>query len=98
MAVSDRQRRERVDSGSRRKRDLAAIGAATPADVSRARFKSALEWAEKHLPDEYAPFAASSALTIRALQHRFPSPDEVRDRLKAQGRDKATLTAAKEGA
>jgi hypothetical protein len=95
MAISDQQRRERVEGGSRRRRDLAAVGAesATPVEIARTRFKSAVEWAEAKLPDEYAPFAAASALTTKALHHRYPSPDEVRVRLKEQGRDKATLAA-----
>lgn len=64
-------------------------------NLARARFQSAMEWAEANLPDEYAPFVAASALTTKALQHRYPTPDEVRERLKEQGRDMATLTAGK---
>lgn len=60
-----------------------------------ARLAKALSWAAEHLPGEDRAFAASSFLTISGLTSNTPTPDEVRIRLKEQGRDKATLSAAR---
>lgn len=83
----------RAEQGSRRKRDLAAAGA-TGTDagaISRATYLRALAWAESNLPDEHGPFAAAAAMTLKTLVGRYPDVAEVRERLKAQGRDLADL-------
>jgi hypothetical protein len=61
------------------------------------RLATALSWAAEHLPDEDRALAAASFLTVSGLAGRTPTPDEVRGRLKEQGRDRATLAAAGEG-
>lgn len=57
-----------------------------------ARLARALSWAAEHLPEEDRALAAASYLTVAGLTNQAPTPDEVRIRLKEQGRDKATLT------
>lgn len=73
---TEAQRAQRAANGSRRKRDREAAGMT---------FDRALAWAEANVPEAHAPFAASSALTLRMLGHPV-TPDNVRANLKAQGR------------
>ena len=56
---------------------------------SRDRFFAARAWAKRNLPDEEPAFAASAFMTLR-LQG-VPTAEAVRARLKAQGRDNASL-------
>lgn len=58
--------------------------------LARDRYLAALDWAKRALPDEHAPFAASAAMTIKALGGRV-SAEAVRRRLVDQGRDAASL-------
>ena len=54
------------------------------------RYQQALEWARGALPDEYPPFAASAALSLKTLG-REVTPQMVRQRLVAQGRDAKSI-------
>ena len=56
---------------------------------SRESFAKAEAWARQHLPDEFAPFAASAALSLK-LGRGTVTAERVRERLKAQGRDATT--------
>lgn len=88
--TSIEQRSQRVAAGSRRKRDLAAVDATGPAERSRENYERWLAWAERALPAEHAPFAASAAMTIKARGGR-PTAENVRARLVEQGRDHRSL-------
>lgn len=57
---------------------------------SRDRYHDALAWAKRNLPDEYAPFAASAYLTLN-LNPGTPTAEQVRARLRDQGRTMAQL-------
>ena len=59
---------------------------------SRERFQLALGWAERNVPDEHSPFAASAYLSLR-LNQRSVTADQVRRRLREQGRTKEQLGA-----
>lgn len=87
--TSDQQRRERVQQGSRRQRDLDAAGDA--AAQSRDRYLQAVAWAQRSLPHEHPPFAASAAMTIRQRSGRWPTAESVKARLVEQGRDMTSL-------
>lgn len=102
--TTDDERRARVRNGSRRKRDLAVAGpddraAAAAADIAAKRsadsYHDAVAWAERALPDEHAPFAASAMMTIRMGGHK-PTAANVKARLKEQGRDRASLRRLEE--
>jgi hypothetical protein len=82
-------REQRVANGSRRKRDLVKVEG-TPQSRSKERMDAAYEWAMTNLPDEVPVFASAAALTLRAFGHPV-TPDAVRQRLRDQGKDKATL-------
>lgn len=91
MTTSE-QRRQRVANGSRRKRDLKAVG--PKLGLSLAGYDMALEWAKENLPQENAPFAAMAAMVYGSLNHgRWPTPERVVGRLKFQGKDAASLVA-----
>jgi hypothetical protein len=62
------------------------------ADSSR-RFSEAEDWAKRNLPDEFAPFAATSAMTLQLLD-RPVTPESVLERLRSQDRDMESLKAA----
>lgn len=53
-------------------------------------FTEAVAWAKAELPDEFAPFAATSAMTLRLLGKPVTA-DAVLERLRSQGRDMETL-------
>ena len=88
--TSVEQRQQRVAEGSRRKRDIAALGDQDAAKRSRERYLRFLDWAKRALPDEHAPLAASAAMTIKARGGR-PTAENVRARLAEQGRDHESL-------
>jgi hypothetical protein len=81
--TSDQQRAERVQQGSRRQRDLAAVKAQAGGGV-------AIAWAERELPDE-SPILAAAAYATELRGSHSPTAESVLRRLKAQGRDWATL-------
>ena len=54
------------------------------------RFARELDWARKHLPDEHPPFVAVTMEAIRCAGRR-PTVGEVRERLKALGRDRKSI-------
>lgn len=69
------------------------MGTANAAEAaSRRRFAHAVRWCKRHLPDEHSHLAASSYLTL-AMHGGQPTPEQVYERLKAQGRDYATMKA-----
>jgi hypothetical protein len=103
MSQIEEKRRERAANGSRRQRDLNAAGLSptgnrNPVEASKRSFAEASAWASEHLPGESPNFAGGAFLTLRWHLKRQPTVDEVRQRLKVQGHDKATLTAAGESA
>jgi len=59
-----------------------------------AAYQAAVEWAQAELPGEFAPFAASAAMSLQHLSEPVTA-DAVLDRLRRQGRDRASLERAK---
>lgn len=53
--------------------------------MNRDQWCSAMAWAKRELPDEFAPFAAATALSMK-LGKRQVTADDVRKRLRNQGR------------
>ena len=53
-------------------------------------FKQQVEWCRKNVPDEHPPFAAMAGQTLAAIGVPV-TPDSIRARLNATGRDKAFL-------
>jgi len=82
-----------VETGVARSREAGVLLAAALKAQRHQAFSRALRWAEQALPDESAPLAASAALVVRA-SGRTVTKAAVMDRLRAQGRDKASLTEA----
>jgi len=84
--MTDQQvRGQRVNSGSRRQRDLEAV---TP----RIDW---LEWVRTNLPDEHPCFASPAAQLLRRadLERKMPTAEQVRERLVSEGKDAETLRA-----
>lgn len=54
------------------------------------QFHEAQAWAERTLPNEFAPFAASAALTLQMLDQPVTA-EAVLERLRAKGRDAAAM-------
>ena len=49
-----------------------------------------MAWARKHVSEQYAPFAAVACGIIES-QGLDPTPEAVRERLRATGRDRETI-------
>jgi hypothetical protein len=79
---------ERVANGSKRKRDLRAVGSGDPAFDARA-------FAANQLPEErygYAVLAAGRCWVRQPKGRRkLPTPDEVRAELRRVGKDRESL-------
>lgn len=56
-------------------------------------YQEALAWAKRELPEEFAPFAASAAMSLQHLS-RPVTKDAVLERLKDQRRDAESLAKA----
>jgi hypothetical protein len=85
---------EAVGSNQRRRPLPDDVGARTARLVreSREAYFEALDWAERAVPDEHGPFAASAAMTLRKRNgNRWPTSEQVRARLIEQGRDMKAL-------
>lgn len=73
-------------SGWRMNRNGQAFRGRPQAEIaSRQRFMAAADWCRKHLPQEHPQLAASTCLTLR-LSGTWPTPAQVQERLRAQGR------------
>lgn len=58
--------------------------------AARQHFDAAQEWAERNVPDEFAPFAAAAAMTLKLLGKPVTA-EAVSERLRSQGRDAETM-------
>jgi len=64
---------------------------------SAKRFQKAVTWAERNLPNEHAPLAASAAMSLQMLGEEV-TPEAVRKRLVTQGRDVRANAARRKAA